>query len=133
MSDATLAIVSAVIGGVVGAIVAWLLMRLQTRSDRAWEVAFHVSSVQAEVLSPSTPRLIKSRSDVDDLDRRWAIAQRQLHIFGLDSGEFSEPIHDYLEALRYLLEGKVTLLEADQKRLRAREAVARVMSRYLRA
>lgn len=129
--DILAAVIGAVVGGILGGVAGWWFSRRQESSRRAWEIAFAVSEVQADILSASTPRSICPK-DVERLQSLWHGAHRRFFLLGQKKAAqlVTEHINGYLEHLKTFANGGMSREELENHRIKARDKVAEVMSKF---
>jgi oligoribonuclease (3'-5' exoribonuclease) len=132
VGDLAIAIVSAVLGAACGGAAGWFTSRSQARSDRAWEIAYAVSEVQAQILSASTPKTVKTEADVEKLWHDWQTAHRRFYILGQEkaAAPLTKVIDSYLDSLKQFVRQELTPANLEDQRQYTRDRVTEIMKEF---
>jgi len=132
VEELTIAIASAVLGAVFGGVAGWFTSRRQARSDRAWEIAYAVSEIQAQILSASTPEIMRTEADVEKLRHDWQTAHRRFYILGQGkaAASLTKVIDSYLDSLEQFMRKELTPANLEDRRQYTRDRVTEIMKQF---
>jgi hypothetical protein len=132
MAEAMIAIIAAVVGGFAGAAAGWYTSRHRARSERAWEIAFAVSAIQAQILSAGTPSTLKSKTELDRLKLDWQVAHRRFYLLGHQEAAdaLTDEINRYLDRLSEFVADEISREKLESARTQTRDAVTEIMRKF---